>query len=87
MWAEKGKQPIKPKSQGRGILVINFLDEHNGYLHLSDEEYDREKGSHPGLWKKTRCFLKIEVEYEAIGIVKSSLKRWLTASKLLRPKQ
>ena len=52
MWAEKGKQPIKPKSQGRGIMVSDFVDEHNGYLRLTDEEFDREKDSHPGLWKE-----------------------------------
>lgn len=54
MWAEKGKQLTKPKSQGRGNMVSDFIDKHCGYLHLSDEEYDREKGSHPGLWKDAR---------------------------------
>ena len=54
MWAENGKQPIKPKSQGRGIMVSDFVDEHNGYLNLTDEEFDREKDSHPGLWKEAR---------------------------------
>ena len=41
MRAEKGKQPIKPKSQGRGTMVSNFTDKHCGYLCLSDEEYER----------------------------------------------
>ena len=26
MWAEKGKQPIKPKTQGRGIVVSDFIE-------------------------------------------------------------
>ena len=64
MWAEKGKQPIKPKSQGRRIMVSDFVDEHNGYLRLTDAEFDREKNSHPGLWKEARCFLKIGAEYK-----------------------
>lgn len=42
MWAEKGKQPSKPKSQGRSIMVSVFIDEHCGYLHLNDEEYERD---------------------------------------------
>ena len=59
MWAEKGKQAIKPKSQGQGIMVNDFIDEHNGYLCLNDKEYEREKGSHTGLWKEARSFLEI----------------------------
>ena len=64
MWAENGKQPIKPKSQGRGIMVSDFVDEHNGYLNLTDEEFDKEKDSYPKLWKEARCFLKIGAEYK-----------------------
>ena len=40
MWAEKGKQQIKPKTQG-GIMMSDFVDEHNGYLDLTDEEFHR----------------------------------------------
>ena len=32
LWAEVGKQPIRPKGQGRGIMVSNFIDEHNGFF-------------------------------------------------------
>ena len=35
MWAEGGRVPIRPKSQGRGI----FVTEYHGLLHLSIEEY------------------------------------------------
>ena len=45
-------------------MVSDFVDKHNGYLRLSDEEFDREKDSHPGLWKEAWCFLKIGAEYE-----------------------
>lgn len=39
IWAEEGKVPIRPKSQGRGMMVSNFVDEYNGLLKLSDDEY------------------------------------------------
>ena len=34
MWAEKGKQPIRPKGLGQGIMVCDFVDEFNGLLKL-----------------------------------------------------
>ena len=34
---------LRPKSKGAGIMVSDFIEEHNGYLHLSDEEYERSK--------------------------------------------
>jgi len=68
MWAEKGKQPIRPKGQGRGIMVSDFIEEHGGYLQLSmsNEEYMYEvaKDSHPGLWKEARQLLEFGAEYE-----------------------
>ena len=37
---EKGKVVLKPKGQGRGIMVSDFIEEHFGYLALTD---DRQK--------------------------------------------
>ena len=34
---------MKPKSRGAGIMVSDFIDEHNGFLAFSDEEYERAK--------------------------------------------
>jgi len=58
MWAEKRKQPIRPKGQGRGIMVSDFIEGHGRYLRLSNEEYEAAKDSHPGLWKEARQLLK-----------------------------
>ena len=41
MWAEKGKQPIRPKGLGRGIMVSDFVDEFNGLLTLTKGEFER----------------------------------------------
>ena len=58
VWAEKWSQQIKPKGQGRGLMVSDFIDEHNGYLRLSDAEYDEARSSHSDLWKEARYILK-----------------------------
>lgn len=39
LWAEDGKVPIRPKTQGRGLMVSDFVTEHDGLLVLTDEEY------------------------------------------------
>ena len=40
-WHEKGKYPLQPKDQGRGIMVTDFLNEFNGLLQLSYIEISR----------------------------------------------
>ena len=56
MWAENGKQPIRSKGQGRGIMVSDFVDKFNDLLTLTEEEFER--GSYrlmyPDLKKKAR---------------------------------
>jgi len=38
-WGVKGQHMLWPKSKGAGIMVSDFVNEHNGYLALTDEEY------------------------------------------------
>ena len=64
MWAEKGKQPIRPKGMGRGIMVSDFVDEFNGLLTLTEEEFERGKLMYLDLKKKVRVLLKYGVESE-----------------------
>ena len=40
LWAEEGRVPIRPKSQGRGLMVSDFVTEHHGLLQLNEEEYE-----------------------------------------------
>jgi len=32
---------LKPKSHGSGIMVSDYIDEHNGYLRLTEEEFSQ----------------------------------------------
>ena len=37
-WRLKGSKMMKPKGKGAGIMVSDFINEHHGFLALSDEE-------------------------------------------------
>ena len=57
-WGAKDIIFLRPKSKGAGIMVSDFIDEHNGYLRLCDEEYERSKTCHPGIKIYTRKYLE-----------------------------
>ena len=42
-WAEQDRLTLPAKGKGRGIMVSDFVEEHNGFLQLSDEEWERAK--------------------------------------------
>ena len=62
MWGEKGKQPIKLKGAGRGIIVSDFVDEHNGLL--SDREFLAGREKYPNLKQEARVLIKYGAESE-----------------------
>ena len=64
MWGEKGNTILKPKGQGRGIMVSDFIDEHNGFLALTDAEYEQGKQMYPDLQQHTHRLLKYGAEFE-----------------------
>ena len=49
---------MKPKSKGAGIMVSDFINEHNGFLALSDDEYEGAKPSNPNIYRYAREFLE-----------------------------
>lgn len=56
-WGTKGTHIMKPKGKGAGIMVSDFVDERNGYLALTREEYNRAKVRNPKIWMQARvCF-------------------------------
>ena len=48
-WGMKGEKMMKKKSKGAGIMVSDFIDEHNGFLALTDEEYQAAKVTNPNI--------------------------------------
>ena len=57
-WGTQGTHIMKPKSKGAGIMVSDFIDEFNGYLSLTEEEYERAKESDPNIRMHAREFLE-----------------------------
>jgi transposase len=55
---------LKPKSHGAGIMVSDFIDENNGYLKLTNDEYQRAKQQHPNLRQQAREFLEYGKEHD-----------------------
>ena len=57
-WGYKSDKIMKHKSKGAGIMISDFVDEHNGFLAFSDDEYSRVKTTDPDLPKYARAFLE-----------------------------
>ena len=57
-WGVKGTKVMKPKSRGAGIMTSDFIDEHSGFLSLTDEEYECAKQVNPSAKKYARRFLE-----------------------------
>ena len=45
---------MRPKSKGSGIMISDFIDERNGYLELTQEEYEEAKKKNPSIKKYAR---------------------------------
>ena len=57
-WGLKGEKIMKQKSKGAGIMVSDYIDEHNGFLALTEEEYQAAKDANPAIKPYAREFLE-----------------------------
>ena len=73
LWAEVGKQPIRPKGQGRGIMVSDFIDEHNGFLQLPDDERIRTRSLFSP-WTLERSTVSPQVRKRFRGVLEKVTK-------------
>jgi len=86
MWGEKGKVVLKPKGQGRGIMVNDFIDEHFGFLALTDDEFVRAKICFPDIQQPARTFLKYGAKNEGYWNGDKFLEQVKTAIKIAKYK-
>ena len=63
-WGTGDEPYIQPKTKGAGIMVSDFVDQHNGYLQLSEEEHCRACVSDPNFPKSARVLLEYGAERE-----------------------
>ena len=68
MWGEHEQCVLKPKSRGSGIMVSDFIDEHNGYLRLTNEEFRQAAGREDGIAERHVLFLNMEKNIKATGL-------------------
>ena len=50
-WGTKDMVFLRPKRKGAGLMVSDFIDEHNGYLRLTDKQFEQGKKGSP--WFET----------------------------------
>ena len=64
MWATEDAPVIQPKTKGSGIMVSDFIDQHNGYLRLTDTEFAVGKTADPQMVQMARALLEYGAERE-----------------------
>ena len=58
MWGKEEQPAILPKAKGNGIMVSDIVEEHDGYLRLTDEEFKRPKRKNCNLVQEAREMLE-----------------------------
>ena len=58
MWGTKGAVVIRPKSKGAGIMISDLIDERNGYLCLTQEEYTKAREADSSVRMEARCLFE-----------------------------
>lgn len=67
-WGMKGTHAImRPKGRGARIMVSDLIDKKNGYLALTQQEYNQAKLSNPQIWMHARVLLEYEDAKEGTG--------------------
>ena len=80
-WAEEDKLALRPNSQGRGLMVSDFIDEHSGYLCLSPEDQEVAKISHADLPAAARTIFKFGAQGDGYWNIDHFLSQVNTAIK------
>lgn len=57
-WAAEDDSVIQPKTKGTGIMISDYVDQHNGFLCLTDSEAEHAKSSQPTFPTTARATLE-----------------------------
>ena len=60
----KTQNCYKTKSQGWGIMVSDFIEEHSDYLRMTNEEFTQGQVTYPDLKQEARTLLRFGADYE-----------------------
>ena len=58
MWALEEQSCIRPKNRGSELMISDFIDEYNGCLRLTDNEYARFRIGHVDYEQHARVVLR-----------------------------
>ena len=58
MWASEDMSVLKPKTRRSGIMVSDYINQHNGFLRLGDEEHWNAKAGDPNFPKVAKAQLE-----------------------------
>ena len=64
LWAADDMPVIQPKTKGSGIMVSDFIDQHDAFLQLADEQHAVAKQSDADFPKTARALLEYGAERE-----------------------
>ncbi len=64
MWASEDTPVLQPKTKGSGIMVSDFIDQHSGFLRLTDEEHALATAANPDFPKTARTLLEYGADKE-----------------------
>ena len=58
MWGEADKPAILPKTKGSGIMVSDFVEEHEGFLKMDENELEEVRSNF--LPKRENCWSMVQ---------------------------
>ena len=64
MWGEADKPAILPKTKGSGIMVSDFVEEHEGFLKMDENELEEVRSNEPDFPAEARELLEYVAERE-----------------------
>jgi len=77
---------MKPKNKGSGIMVSDFIDEKNGYLCLTQEEYVRARQFDPTIQMQARCLFEYGEAREGYWTCDKQMKRAIKIAEFKCPR-
>ncbi len=64
MWASEDTPVLQPKTKGSGIMISDFVDQHSGFLRLTNEEHALATAANPDFPKTARTLLEYGADKE-----------------------
>ena len=82
IWGEDDRPAILPKTKGSGIMVSDFVEEHGGFLQLTDKEFVEAKQQYPAIEKSAQQCLEYGAEKEGYWTGERFMKQVENAANL-----